>query len=134
MLTMTLCLTSCAKQVLTWQWESFSGSLCRHSGYDDYARDEVTPVGSAVPQYLVAIEEGANGVVDNVYQAANKSQAIQREFPDVNITPECKRITDKPDEDLDLFDAIIFDQWTGRYHYHVIWPYKQQELGICWNG
>ena len=93
--------------------------------------DEVTPVRFlAVPQYLVAIEEGANGVVDNVYRKLRiKAEAIQREFPDVNITPELQTcITDKPDEELDLFDAIIFDQQTGRYHYHVIWPYKQQEL------
>ena len=93
--------------------------------------DEVTPVRFlAVPQYLVAIEEGANGVVDNVYRKLRiKAEAIQREFPDVNITPELQTcINDKPDEELDLFDAIIFDQQTGRYHYHVIWPYKQQEL------
>ena len=58
-----------------------------------------------------------------------KAEAIQREFRDVQITPEFQTcINDKPHEELDLFDAIIFDQQTGRYHYHVVWPYKQQEL------
>ena len=93
--------------------------------------DEVTPIRFlAVPQYLVAIEEGANGVVDNVYRKLRiKAEAIQREYPDVNITPELQVcIDDKPGEELDLFDAIIFDQQTGRYHYHLIWPYKAQEL------
>jgi len=93
--------------------------------------DEVTPIRfTAVPQYLVAIEEGANGVIDNVYRKLRiKAEAIKREFPDVQMTVELQDAIDRrPNEDLDLFDAIIFDQETGRYHYHVIWPYKSQEL------
>jgi len=93
--------------------------------------DEVTPVRFlAVPQYLVAIEEGAYGMIDNVYRKLRiKSEAIKREFRDVKITPELQTaIDDKPHEELDLFDAIIFDQESGRYHYHVVWPHKQQEL------
>ena len=93
--------------------------------------DEVTPVRFlAVPQYLVAIEEGAYGTIDNVYRKLRiKSEAIKREFRDVQITPELQTaIDDKPHEELDLFDAIIFDQESGRYHYHVVWPHKQQEL------
>mgnify|MGYP005987799909 FL=1 len=93
--------------------------------------DEVTPVRfTAVPQYLVAIEEGANGVIDNVYRKLRvKGESIQREFPDVQMTPDLEdAITRRPSEELDLFDAIIFDQESGRYHYHVIWPAKSQEL------
>jgi hypothetical protein len=93
--------------------------------------DEVTPIRFlAIPQYLVAIEEGANGIVDNVYRKLRiKAEAIQREYPDVQITPELEDCMQyKPGEELDLFDAIIFDQETGRYHYHVVWPAKQQEL------
>lgn len=95
------------------------------------AGDEVTPIRFlAVPQYLVAIEEGAYGVVDNVYRKLRiKAEAIRKEYPDVNISTELQAaIDDKPGEELDLFDAIIFDQQTGRYHYYVIWPSKSQEL------
>lgn len=93
--------------------------------------DEVTPLRFiAIPQYLVAVEEGAYGIVDNVYRKLRiKAEAITREFPDVNITTELQDAIDqRGNEELDLFDAIIFDQETGRYHYHVIWPYKSQEL------
>lgn len=93
--------------------------------------DEVTPVRFlAIPQYLVAIEEGANGTIDNVYRKMRvKAEAISREFPDIVITPDlADRIDRKPGDELDLFDAVIFDQETGRYHYHVIWPEKSQEL------
>ena len=93
--------------------------------------DEATPVRfNSIPQYLVAIEEGANGGVDNVYrQLRIKAEAIQREFPGVNMTAELmEAIERKPDQELDLRDAVIFDQESGRYHYHVFWPAKKQEL------
>lgn len=95
------------------------------------AGDEETPVRfSAIPQYLVAIEEGANGNVDNVYRKHRiKAESIFREFPDANQTPELmEAIESRPDQELDLFDAVIFDQETADYHYYVIWPYKKQEL------
>jgi len=93
--------------------------------------DEVTPVRFlAVPQYLVAIEEGAYGIVDNVYRKLRiKAESITREFSDVQLTPELEDVIDRRgSEELDLFDAIIFDQETGRYHYHVVWPAKSQEI------
>ena len=93
--------------------------------------DEAQPIRfTAVPQYLVAIEEGAYGVVDNVYRKLRiKAEAIQREYPDVNISVELQDVIDnRPDEELDLFDAVIRDQETGRYHYHVVWERKKQEL------
>ena len=93
--------------------------------------DEVTPIRfTAIPQYLVAVEEGSYGKVDNVYRKLRvKAEAIQREFPDIQVTAELQEAIDrKPEEDLDLFDAVIFDQQTGRYHYHVVWLAKKQEL------
>jgi hypothetical protein len=93
--------------------------------------DEVTSIRfQAIPQYLVAIEEGANGTIDNVYRKLRvRAETITREFPDVQMTPELEdAIQRRPTEDLDLFDAVVFDQETGRYHYHVIWPHKKQEL------
>lgn len=93
--------------------------------------DEITPVRfTAIPQYLVAIEEGANGTIDNVYRKLRiKAESIQREFPDVQMTPELEdAMIRRPSDELDLFDAIIFDQESGRYHYYVIWPNKSQQL------
>jgi len=93
--------------------------------------DEVTPIRfTAVPQYLVAIEEGANGTIDNVYRKLRiKAEAIQREFPDIQMTPDLEdAMVRRPSEELDLFDVILFDQESGRYHYHVVWPAKAQEL------
>jgi len=93
--------------------------------------DETTPVRfNPIPQYLVSIEEGANGTVDNVYrQLKIKAEAVIREFPDAKMTVELtEAIERRPDQEIDLRDAVIFDQDTGRYHYHVFWPAKKQEL------
>ena len=93
--------------------------------------DEATPIRfNAIPQYLIAIEEGPYGRVDNVYRKLRiKAEAIPNEFPSVNMTPDLQdAITRSPEKELDLIDAVIVDQETGRFHYHVIWPAKKQEL------
>lgn len=93
--------------------------------------DEATPVRfTSIPQYLVAIEEGSFGNVDNIYRKLRvKAEAVQREFPDLVMTAELQDAIDrKPEVELDLMDCVIFDQVTGRYHYHVIWKDKKQEL------
>jgi len=93
--------------------------------------DESTPIRfNSIPQYLVAIEEGSYGNVDNVYRKLRvKAEAIQTEFRDVKMSVDLEdAITRSPEKELDLIDAVILDQETGRYHYHVIWPAKKQEL------
>ena len=93
--------------------------------------DEATPIRFApIPQYLVAIEEGAFGNVDNVYRKLRlKAEAIPVEYPDVKRSQELDdMINNHPSRVVDLIDAIIFDPESGRYHYYVIWPGKKQEL------
>lgn len=93
--------------------------------------DETTPIRfNSIPQYLVAIEEGSYGNVDNVYRKLRvKAEALQTEFPDVKMSVELDdAMTRSPEKELELVDAVILDQETGRYHYHVIWPAKKQEL------
>jgi hypothetical protein len=50
--------------------------------------DEVTPIRfTAVPQYLVAIEEGAHGKVDNIYRRMRmKAEAITQHWSDAEIS------------------------------------------------
>jgi hypothetical protein len=93
--------------------------------------DESTPVRfTAIPQYLVAIEEGANGMIDNVYRKLRiKAESILVEFPEATVSPQLKDAMElRPEQELDLIDCVIYDNDTGGYHYHVIWPSKQQEI------
>jgi len=93
--------------------------------------DEATPVRfTAIPQYLIAIEEGANGTVDNVYRKLRlKAESIPVEFPEATISPQLQEvINNRPEQDVDLIDCVIYDNESGQYCYHVVWPAKSQEL------
>lgn len=93
--------------------------------------NETTPIRfTPIPQYLVAIEEGTFGNVDNVYRKLRmKAEAIPQEFSDVEMTVElADAIANSPSKEIDLMDAVIYDYELGIYCYHVIWPNKKQEL------
>jgi len=93
--------------------------------------DDVNPINFVpVPQYLVSIEEGANGQVDNVYRRIRlKGEVIQRQWADAKIPAELqKKIDDKPTDDVELIEATIFDQKRGDYCYHVIHKESKTEL------
>ena len=93
--------------------------------------DEVTPIRfTPIPQYLVAIEEGTFGNVDNVYRKLRmKAETIPQEFPDAEMTNElAQAIEQSPSKEIDLMDAVIYDYERAVYCYHVIWPGKKQEL------
>lgn len=83
-----------------------------------------------VPQYLVAIEEGANGQVDNVYRRIRmKGEAIQRQWPDAEIPKDVQlKIDQKPTDDVELVEGTVFDQKRGDYCYHVIHKDSKQEI------
>jgi len=87
--------------------------------------DEETPIRfTAVPQYLVSIEEGPHGTVDNVYRKMRiRGDAIQRQWPDIELSAKLKDLIDKkPDEEIDLLEATVFNADEDTYCYHLIWP------------
>jgi hypothetical protein len=93
--------------------------------------DDINPINFIpVPQYLVSIEEGANGQVDNVYRRMRmKGEAIQRQWPDAEIPKELQtKIDQKPTDDVELIEATILDQKRGDYCYHVIHKESKVEL------
>lgn len=93
--------------------------------------DDVNPINFVpVPQYLVAIEEGANGAVDNVYRRMRiKAEAIQRQWSDAEITGTLARLVEeKPTEEVELVEATIFDQKRGDYTYCVIHRESKTEI------
>ena len=93
--------------------------------------DETTPIRfEAVPQYLVSLEAGPNGTIDNVYRKLKlRGEAIERQWPDVKIHDELqKMIDDKPEEDVELLEATIYKPNEGYYCYHVIDVKNKEEL------
>jgi len=93
--------------------------------------DDITPIRfTAVPQYLVAIEEGAHGKVDNVYrQMRLKGEAISQHWSDAEIPERLQRMIDeKPTEEIELLEATCYMPDEGLYSYQVIWQEGKTEL------
>ena len=85
---------------------------------------------TAVPQYLIALEEGPQGTVDNVYRKYKiRTEAIMRTYPDAIISTELLRLIDnEKTEVVELFEAVIYHTERGDYCYHVIHPKSKSEL------
>ena len=93
--------------------------------------DDINPINFIpVPQFLVSIEEGANGQIDNVYRRMRiKGESIQRQWPEAKIPQDLQtKIDNKPTEDIELIEATILDQKRGDYCYHVIHKESKTEL------
>ena len=85
--------------------------------------DEKAPIRfTAVPQYLVSLEEGPHGTVDNVYRKMRmKGDAISLQWTDANIPVALQQQIDrKPTDDVDLLEATVFNKDNGYYCYYVI--------------
>ena len=61
--------------------------------------DDVNPIQfTPVPQYLIALEEGPYGTVDNVYRKYKlRVEAIKRQFPDAEIPESLIKLMEKAD-------------------------------------
>jgi hypothetical protein len=93
--------------------------------------DDINPINFiAVPQFLVSIEEGANGQIDNVYRRMRiKGESIQSQWPEAKIPKDLQtKIDQKPTDDVELIEATVLDQKRGDYCYHVIHKATKTEL------
>ena len=73
--------------------------------------DDVNPiVFTPVPQYLVALEEGPYGSIDNVYRRMKvRGEAILRQWPDASIPDAVLDLMkNKPGEDVELLEATRY--------------------------
>lgn len=93
--------------------------------------DEITPIRfTAVPQYLVSIEEGVNGRVDNVYRRLRvKGEAIKAQWPGANIPQDlAENIKNKPADNVELIEAVVYNYDDRKFEYHLIVPKGEHHL------
>jgi len=93
--------------------------------------DDINPIQfTPVPQYLIALEEGPNGTVDNVYRKYKiRAESITRTFPDANIPETLQNlINEKPAEMIELLEAVIVDTERKDFCYHIIYEKTREEL------
>lgn len=93
--------------------------------------DETAPIRfTPVPQYLVALEEGPHGSVDNVYRKLRiKGEVIDRQWTDAKIPAMLKdQIQRKPTDEISLLEATVYNKDLNVYCYHVIHEKSKEEL------
>ena len=93
--------------------------------------DETAPIRfTPVPQYLVALEEGPHGSVDNVYRKLRvKGEVISRQWTDAKIPAMLKdQIERKPTDEIPLLEATVYNKDLGLYCYHVIHEKSKEEI------
>ena len=93
--------------------------------------DEITPIRfTAVPQYLVSIEEGINGKVDNVYRRMRmKGEAIQAQWPTAKIPADLQAMIDnKPTDNIELIEAAVYNYGEKKHEYHLIAKKGEHQL------
>jgi hypothetical protein len=83
---------------------------------------------TAVPNFLIAIEEGPDGSVQNVFRMVKMPvENITRTWPDAKLTTELERLLeDKPQEEVNLREATIFDTADNRWRYYI-WREQTEE-------
>jgi len=94
--------------------------------------DEDAPVRfTAVPQYLVSLEEGPYGVVDNVYRKMRvRLDVIERQWPDAKLPEDLlRKKQETPDEEIDLIEATIWSESMQTYCYHLVYAKDKKENG-----
>ena len=80
--------------------------------------DDEAPVRfTSVPQYLVSLEEGPHGTIDNVYRKMRlRVDVIQRQWPDAKLPDALQRMMEnKPDEEVELLEATVWSNELGEY-------------------
>jgi hypothetical protein len=84
---------------------------------------ETSPIRyTAIPQALIAFDEGPHGTVDKVYRKhIIPFENISREFPDAKIPSELQETySSKRHEKIELMEITCYDDEEGVYHYHLL--------------
>lgn len=94
--------------------------------------DDDAPVRfTAVPQYLVSLEEGPYGIVDNVYRRMRvRVDVIERQWPDAKLPEDlARKAVDQGDEEIELLEATVWSEQMQTYCYHLVYAKDKKAAG-----
>lgn len=95
--------------------------------------DDLQPIRfQSIPQYLVALEEGPQGTVENVYRKMRvAAENIKVIWPDANLPAVLERkIVDAPQEMINLQESTILNVNDGGYGYYVCYKSSDNESSM----
>ena len=93
--------------------------------------DKETPIiYTPVPEYLVAFEEGANGIPDNVYRKIKlKCEVITQTWRDAELIDTLKiMVAEKPTEEVELLEATMYLPESDTWHYCVVYGKDKEKI------
>ena len=89
--------------------------------------DEMEPIRfQSIPQFLVALEEGPGGNIDNVYRRVRvAAENITRQWPDADLPEALRRVVeDEPQKPVDLQESTIRNA-DNSYGYYICYKGDQ---------
>jgi len=95
--------------------------------------DDLQPIRfQSIPQYLVALEEGPQGTVENVYRKMRvAAENIKVIWPDAKLPAVLERkIVDAPQEMVNLQESTILNVNDGGYGYYVCYKTSDNETSM----
>jgi len=95
--------------------------------------DDLQPIRfQSIPQYLVALEEGPQGTVENVYRKMRvAAENIKVIWPDAKLPAVLERkIVDAPQEMVSLQESTILNVQEGGYGYYVCYKSSDNESSM----
>lgn len=85
-----------------------------------------------IPSFLLALEEGADGSVQNVFRKVKMPpENIKPTWPDAELSPDLEKLLeDKPTEPIILNEGTIFDIDDQQWRYYVWYKSSETESDI----
>lgn len=83
---------------------------------------------TAIPEALVAIEEGPGGKVEAIHRKPKvKAENIKVQWRDAKISKElAKLIEDKPTDEVEFCELTRYDHDDGYWYYCVVWKQEKE--------
>lgn len=83
-----------------------------------------------VPEYLLAFDEGVDGIPENVYRRMRlKVETIEATWPDAKLSDTLKRMmVERPTDEVDLLEATTHDIQKDEWHYCVIFGRDKEKI------
>ena len=93
-------------------------------------------VFNAIPLSELVLEEGPQSTIETTYRTLKlKARLILRQWPKADLPKRLlDAVTDKPDEEFEFVEAIIFDPATFSWEGVVVWKSKKRVIWrASWN-
>jgi len=101
---------------------------------DEDESEEMPVIYRAIPQIGLAFEEGSDGSVNtHFFRMKCKARNIEQKWKGFEVSSELAKIIEKsPDEDVNICQAVIFNQ-KDKIYYALVWVKEEEKISWVQN-